>query len=133
MKSSSHFKQTRYTAVQVGATARRFCDARQNFQQCAFPGAGSSDDADHFTGLCVKADAIECPDSFTARAAPRTREQLKWGHRGASDCIAQCAIRRLASTDTILLCQPFCLDHRSHHVLSDNVGKASLNTPEKIS
>jgi hypothetical protein len=62
VKSGADLEQARDTAPQDDPAGSRFCDAAQNFQKSAFPGAVTADDPDNLASVDLETHFFECPE-----------------------------------------------------------------------
>jgi hypothetical protein len=101
VKACPDFQQRSDAPEDVSTPARRYGDARKNFQQRALPRAVQSDDAGDFTTFNLKRNVFERPD-VSISVLPARFETAERCKRGGGDRVAKRPVR-FSRADAVLL------------------------------
>src|SRR5438552_517691 len=80
MKPGADLEKRSHSAVNIGSTGGRLCDASQNLQQRTLTCSVRPDDSYHFSLLNFERDIFKRPERLRRRfpGAPQTRYQSSW-------------------------------------------------------
>jgi hypothetical protein len=129
MKAGPNFKQRANASIQTRFASGRLYYPRENFEQCRFAGAVTSDDSNHFAWLYVEVDVPQGPQqiiSVGAMAVSAVERNFQLRDEG----FTQSGRDSRRSADLVLLADVSGLNDRLHFDWSELIHQMILPTAE---